>query len=230
MRDCDTGPKLATKVVAIGNSSGRKVDKFSTFGLTKLRAARVKPPLIAECFANLECKVTDKRLVKKYNLFVLEVLKALIDPAGDETVLTTIFKEAKAYMVRTTPVGLMSHHFNAVLNEANFDVFYRAPVLILISTVAEMPWAVEDCPLAAENLMLAARAARLGTCWIGFAQGWLGTHEGKALLKLPTAYKPVAPTQNRILCRYREKNRKSAGWGRNFGRRGVSACAPRRSR
>ena len=73
--------KLATKVVAIGNSSGRKVDKFSTFGLTKLRAARVKPPLIAECFANLECKVTDKRLVKKYNLFVLEVLKALIDPA-----------------------------------------------------------------------------------------------------------------------------------------------------
>ena len=111
----------------------------------------------------------------------------------DETVLTTISKEAKAYMVRTTPVGLMSHHFNAVLNEANFDVFYRAPVLILISTVAEMPWAVEDCPLAAENLMLAARAARLGTCWIGFAQGWLGTHEGKALLKLPTAYKPVAP-------------------------------------
>lgn len=96
-------------------------------------------------------------------------------------------------MVRTTPVGLMSYHFDAVLNDVNFDVFYRAPVLILISTVAEMPWAVEDCALAAESLMLAARAAELGTCWIGFAQGWLGTHEGKALLKLPTAYRPVAP-------------------------------------
>jgi len=111
----------------------------------------------------------------------------------DKTVLATISKEAKAYMVRTTPVGLMSHHFDAVLNDVNFDIFYRAPVLILISTAAEMPWAVEDCALAAENLMLAGRAARLGTCWIGFAQGWLGTHEGKALLKLPAAYKPVAP-------------------------------------
>lgn len=72
--------KLAAKAVAIGNSSGRDIDKFATFGLTKLRAARVKPPLIAECFANLECKVTDTRLVNKYNLFILEVLKAWIDP------------------------------------------------------------------------------------------------------------------------------------------------------
>ena len=72
--------KLATKVVAIGNSSGREVDKFSKFALTTLRAARVNPPLIAECFANLECRVTDKGLIKKYNLFILEVLKAWIDP------------------------------------------------------------------------------------------------------------------------------------------------------
>ena len=43
-------------------------------------AERVAPPLIADCFANLECKVTDTRFVAKYNLFVLEVLKAWIDP------------------------------------------------------------------------------------------------------------------------------------------------------
>lgn len=111
----------------------------------------------------------------------------------DKTVLAAISREAKAYMVRTSPVGLMSHHFDRILNDPSFDIFYHAPALILISTVADMPWAVEDCALAAENLMLAARAARLGTCWIGFAQGWLGTPEGKALLKLPAAYKPVAP-------------------------------------
>jgi nitroreductase len=111
----------------------------------------------------------------------------------DKTVLATISREAKAHMVRTTPIGLMSHHFNEILNDANFDIFYHAPVLIVISTVAEVPWAVEDCALAAENLMLAARGAGLGTCWIGFSQGWLGTPEGKALLKLPAAYKPVAP-------------------------------------
>jgi flavin reductase (DIM6/NTAB) family NADH-FMN oxidoreductase RutF len=43
-------------------------------------AARVTPPLIAECFANLECRVADTRLVNTYTLFVLEVLKAWTDP------------------------------------------------------------------------------------------------------------------------------------------------------
>ena len=73
--------KLATKIVNVGNSSGRDIDKFATFGLTPMRAKRVSPPLVAECFANLECRVTDTRFVNKYNLFVLKVLKAWIDPA-----------------------------------------------------------------------------------------------------------------------------------------------------
>ncbi len=111
----------------------------------------------------------------------------------DKGVLADISRDAKAYMLRTSPIGLVSHHFDQILNDLNFDIFYHAPVLIVISSVADIPWAVEDCALAAENLMLAARAARLGTCWIGFAQTWLGTLEGKAILKLPAAYKPVAP-------------------------------------
>ena len=73
--------KLARKVVEIGNSSGRDLDKFEVFGLTPLPAQRVKAPLIAECFANLECKVADTSLVNRYNLFILEVLKAWRDPA-----------------------------------------------------------------------------------------------------------------------------------------------------
>ena len=72
--------RLARKVVAIGNCSGRDVDKFRTFGLTPAPAARVKVPLVAGCFANLECKVSDARLVNRYNLFILEVVKAWIDP------------------------------------------------------------------------------------------------------------------------------------------------------
>jgi flavin reductase (DIM6/NTAB) family NADH-FMN oxidoreductase RutF len=73
--------ELAATVVKVGNSSGRDTDKFEAFGLTVLPAARVSPPLIAECFANLECRVAETRLVNKYNLFVLEVLKAWKDPA-----------------------------------------------------------------------------------------------------------------------------------------------------
>lgn len=111
----------------------------------------------------------------------------------DKSVLARISSESKAYMLKHTPVGLMSHHFSEILNDTKFDIFYHAPVLILISTVADGPWAVEDASLAAENLMLAARAAGLGSCWIGFAQGWLGTSEGKAALGLPAAFRPVAP-------------------------------------
>ena len=73
--------ELAPIVVQVGNTSGRDLDKFKAFGLTPLPAERVTPPLVAECFVNLECKVTDTRLVNKYNLFVLEVLKAWIDPS-----------------------------------------------------------------------------------------------------------------------------------------------------
>jgi flavin reductase (DIM6/NTAB) family NADH-FMN oxidoreductase RutF len=72
---------LAKQVVGIGNCSGKKIDKFKKFKLTPLPASQVSPPLIAECYANLECRVVDTRMVNKYNFFVLEVVKAWIDPA-----------------------------------------------------------------------------------------------------------------------------------------------------
>jgi flavin reductase (DIM6/NTAB) family NADH-FMN oxidoreductase RutF len=71
--------ELAKKVVGCGNTSGRSVDKFKTFNLTPVAGAVVKAPLIAECYANLECKVVDRKLVAKYNFFILEVVKAWID-------------------------------------------------------------------------------------------------------------------------------------------------------
>jgi flavin reductase (DIM6/NTAB) family NADH-FMN oxidoreductase RutF len=72
---------IAEKVVGCGNTSGVDTDKFETFGLTPRPAAQVGAPLIEECFANLECRVTDTRMVAKYCLFVLEVIKAWVDPA-----------------------------------------------------------------------------------------------------------------------------------------------------
>lgn len=71
---------MADKVVRVGNTSGRDIDKFEAFGLTAAPAERVDAPLVKECFANLECRVADSRLVKAYNLFVLEVVEAWVDP------------------------------------------------------------------------------------------------------------------------------------------------------
>ena len=73
--------ELAAQVVGCGNTSGRTVDKFEAFRLTPTPAARIEAPLIAECYANLECKVVDARMAAKYNFFILEVLKAWIDPS-----------------------------------------------------------------------------------------------------------------------------------------------------
>lgn len=69
---------LAKKVVACGNTSGYKINKFEKFSLTAMPASLIKSPLIDECFANLECKVTDVTLVTKYNFFILEVIKSWI--------------------------------------------------------------------------------------------------------------------------------------------------------
>jgi flavin reductase (DIM6/NTAB) family NADH-FMN oxidoreductase RutF len=73
--------ELAKKAVSCGNTSGRSVDKFKTFLLTPVAASFVKAPLIAECYANLECKVVDTSMATKYNFFILEVLKAWIAPS-----------------------------------------------------------------------------------------------------------------------------------------------------
>lgn len=73
--------ELAKKVVACGNTSGLKIDKFKAFHLTAVAASRVNAPLVDECYANLECKVVDARMATKYNLFILEVVKAWIDPS-----------------------------------------------------------------------------------------------------------------------------------------------------
>ena len=73
--------ELAAKVVGCGNTSGRDVDKFKIFRLTQAPASQVHAPLIKECYANLECRVVDTKMVTKYNFFVLEVIEAWIDPS-----------------------------------------------------------------------------------------------------------------------------------------------------
>lgn len=79
--------QIADAVVGCGNRSGRDGDKFAAFGLTPQPASRVDAPLIAECFASLECRVVDRSLVPRYEFFMLEVLAAWTDPdlAGHPT-------------------------------------------------------------------------------------------------------------------------------------------------
>jgi flavin reductase (DIM6/NTAB) family NADH-FMN oxidoreductase RutF len=72
---------LMTRVVDIGNCSGRTMDKFLEFGLTPRPSRRVKAPLVAECLYNLECRVTNRDLAARYDFFVLRGVRAWRHPA-----------------------------------------------------------------------------------------------------------------------------------------------------
>lgn len=73
--------ELAQQLVGCGNSHGDELDKFAHFGLRAVPSSRVAVPRVEECYANLECRVSDRQLVGRYNFFVLEVLQAWHDPA-----------------------------------------------------------------------------------------------------------------------------------------------------
>jgi nitroreductase len=111
----------------------------------------------------------------------------------DQALLNRISDIAKSHMLiakaGTSPAGLLGQDYS----DPNFHIFHHAPALIVIGASADGPWMIESCALAAENLMLAAYAEGLGTCWIGFAQRYLNTPEGKQMLGLPPRSVPIAP-------------------------------------
>lgn len=74
--------ELAEKTVCIGDCSGKNIDKFQKFGLTALPAKATKAPLIAECLACIECKVTD--YLEAQNFFVLQGIHAWYDDEHKE--------------------------------------------------------------------------------------------------------------------------------------------------
>lgn len=170
------------------------------------------PAPAAQNVVELNEAIAGRRSVREYTAQPIDekTLRRLIDAAvhapnavnqqpwtftvvREQALLDKISRDAKAHMLATMPASSHSDHFRAILDDPVFHIFYHAPVLILISATAQGPWVVEDCALAAENLMLAAYAEGLGTCWIGFAQSFLNTPEGKNLLALPAGWVSIAP-------------------------------------
>ena len=80
-----------------------------------------------------------------------------------------------------------------ILERPGFSMFYHAPALVIVMAQSPAAQAAEDCCLAAENLMLAARDEGIGSCWIGFARPWLNLPATKKELALPEGYRVVAP-------------------------------------
>ena len=64
-----------------------------------------------------------------------------------------------------------------------FDPFYGAPAVLLVLAKKNTPFTVADGSLSMGNMMLAAHALGLGSCWINRAKEEFDTEEGKEILR-----------------------------------------------
>ena len=93
---------------------------------------------------------------------------------------------AKPAMLQTLPDVADENlsRFRANLSNPKYNIFYGAPLLVFISGV-KSPYAVHDCSMAAQNMMLAAYTLGIGSCWIGMAAVAANSSEGKEELGVP---------------------------------------------
>jgi nitroreductase len=102
-------------------------------------------------------------------------------------------RRAKAHLLATTaPSFGLDPRVDQYANVAA-DLFHGADTLVLILARPGRFSPVEDCFLAAQNLMLAAHDTGLGTCPVGFARPWFNLPEVKAELGILPHYEAVLP-------------------------------------
>jgi len=70
---------IVKETLFCGRRSGKEYDKFKETGLTPLPAKMVKPPIIKECVAHLECKLRQKTTAGDHEILVGEILTAYVN-------------------------------------------------------------------------------------------------------------------------------------------------------
>lgn len=83
--------EILKETLFCGRRSGRKVDKFREAKLTQTSAKRVRPPIIEECVAHLECKVVQKMKTGDHTIFIGEVLEAYANEGFDPKRIKPIY-------------------------------------------------------------------------------------------------------------------------------------------
>ncbi|MBP6963482.1 MAG: nitroreductase family protein [Armatimonadetes bacterium] len=111
----------------------------------------------------------------------------------DRTLLKSYSDSVKKLLLGKMKEWPWLERYRDLFANPDYSVFYNAPALVVVYGLTESPIARTDCTLAAENLMLAAADAGLGTCWIGFATELLDSQEVKVSLGVPAEYSAIAP-------------------------------------
>ncbi len=85
----------------------------------------------------------------------------------------------------------MSDEFRRLLQSDGYSIYYHAPVMIMVIGKSSSRFREIDCSLCAENMMLAAHALGIGSCWIGSTEVAYDNPEIMAGFKIPDGYSPV---------------------------------------
>ena len=87
-------------------------------------------------------------------------------------------------------VAIQNEELKARLAQMNAEImgvttnpYYDAPTYVLVFVPADAPNGIQDASLVMENMMLAAHAQGLGSCWIHREREMFATEEGKELMK-----------------------------------------------
>ena len=87
--------EMLKETLFCGKRSGRDCDKFKEANLTPLQAKKVKPPIIKECIAHLECKLYSQFTTGDHTIFVGEIVEAY----ANKGVFTDKYDLEKARMI-----------------------------------------------------------------------------------------------------------------------------------
>ena len=124
-----------------------------------------------------------RRSIRKYkpNMLPREVVDKIIE-AG--TYAPTGKNQQSPIILAVTNKALRDRmsELNAQVLGIDSDPFYGAPVVLVVLAERSNPNHVYDGALVMENLMLAAHAMGIGSCWINRAREVFDSDEGKAIL------------------------------------------------
>jgi nitroreductase len=94
---------------------------------------------------------------------------------------------AKQYAIEHEPPG---HPWTWTRREG-FKVFWGAPTLVIFSALAGHPEAPFDCCRAGQNLVIAAHALGVGSCWVGAPMPWLSDPAVQQELAIRSGFIPA---------------------------------------
>ena len=85
--------------------------------------------------------------------------------------------------VQNEDLKLRLAKMNAEIMGVTTNPYYDAPTYVLVFFPTDAPNGIQDASLVLENMMLAAHAQGLGSCWIHREREMFATEEGKELMK-----------------------------------------------